>query len=101
MAENKIKKAEFQRDSGKKKLDVERKIKEIEVSKMPDEQKKEYIARLRTDEKRDQPNQMDLASYASVRGLEAGLMAALKASPAIKQNPLATIEEWDKICQEF
>jgi len=84
----------------KKPFDVEKKIKIIEDSKMPDWQKKECIAGL---ERKELPEgeKVSFNTYAAVKCIGATLKDGMRAYPGAKGVIKASVHEWDEIYKKF
>jgi hypothetical protein len=79
---------------------VEAKIKKIEASKMPDAQKKEYIAKLKG-EQAPKGDGVTFVVYANVRKIKESLRPGMLAFPKAKGVLRATLHEWDEIFKGF
>lgn len=83
-------------------FDVEKKIKEIEASKLPESEKKAYIARL-TGNKSDPAavNRVPFTVWANRRNIRQNIRVGMLAFPKAKGVANATFEEWDTIFKDF
>ena len=76
------------------------KIVTIRASKMPEDQKEEYIASLLPNVKED-PKAVSLDIFARIRGIGVVQLDAMRHWPAAKGMRTATVDEWDQIFQGF
>ncbi len=99
VSKDKKKKTEAKTKAVKPKLDIEKKIKAIKESKMPESQKEAYLERLGV--KKEDIKAISLKIYLAKKGIDSGLLAAYQAYPLAKNISLATPSEWDEIFKKF
>jgi len=81
-------------------FDVETKIKKVEASKMPDDQKEEYIRKLKSDAA-PKGKLISFAVYANIKKISAKYHQPMKSYPSAKGVASATLEGWDEIYKNF
>jgi hypothetical protein len=79
---------------------VVKKIEKIENSKMPEKQKREYIAKLQG-KVEDSSDKVPFHVYARIRKHDQHLHKAMQAYPAAKNIRLASLSQWDEIFKNF
>lgn len=85
---------------------IERKIEAILSSKMPANEKSEYIDNLVFDAKAEflakaDVNRVSFAVYAKIRKIKKSLLDGMVAFPKAQGVALASLEEWDEIYKSF
>lgn len=83
-------------------FDVEKKIKEINASGLPESEKREYIARL-TGNKSDATaaDRVPFTVWANSRNIRQNIRVGMLAFPKAKGVADATFEQWDSIFKDF
>jgi len=79
---------------------LEDKIKTIQESRMPEQQKAAYIEML-TPKNDENVNRIPFAVYVKIRKIRKTLMSGMIAFPAAKGVTVASLEEWDEIYKNF
>ena len=82
------------------KSDLEKKIETILKSKMPEDQKKAYIADLCPKEK-EKVNRVSFSVYAKIRKIKKNLAGGMLAFPKAVGVKFASLKEWDEIFKDF
>lgn len=80
---------------------LEKKIKAINESAMPDSQKKALLKEIGAVSVESMEGKIPFAVYARVRKIEIGRQKAMLAYPKAKATSVASLEEWDMIFKEF
>ena len=83
-------------------FDVEKKIKDIMASNLPESEKKEYVARI-TGNKSDAAaaDRVPFTVWANSRSIRQNIRVGMLAFPKAKGVASATFEEWDTIFKDF
>lgn len=79
---------------------LEDKIKTIQESRMPEEQKAEYIERL-IPKKDENVNRIPFSVYVKIRKIRKALVSGMIAFPKAKGVTIASLEDWDEIYKNF
>jgi hypothetical protein len=103
----KAKKVTKKKVAAKKELDVEAKAKQIQESKMPDEQKEKYLRDIGYVASEDGSNKnvdghkIPLKVYFVIKKIPKNLQDAMKVYPKAKGLASATKVQWDEIFKKF
>ena len=81
-------------------FDVDAKIKKVEESKMPDDQKTKLIRKLKTDSA-EKGDLISFAVYCQRKKVKLSLRDPMKSYPSAKGVRSATFEGWEEIYKNF
>jgi len=94
-----VEKKKFSKE--KRTFSIEKKIEEIEASKMPTDQKRSYINELSKKTEVAATNKIPFGVYVKIKSVRKCLWSGMLTYPKAVGVKFATIQEWDEIFKGF